>query len=71
MNVVTQTDTQRWYRGYGHDQYVYWAQQGQNRFLGGDFEVESYDELEKYVHSISFFSSKTAEDLGIGTNFAN
>lgn len=47
MQVVKKTDTQRWYRGYGPDQYVYYAQQGPKKFLGGTFEVESYEELEK------------------------
>ncbi|KAK4998063.1 hypothetical protein LTR66_002645 [Elasticomyces elasticus] len=36
-----------WYRGYGPDQYVYYAQKGEKKFLGGTFEVESYAELEK------------------------
>lgn len=38
-----------WYRGYGSDQYVYYAQKGEEKkFLGGTFEVESMAELEKY-----------------------
>lgn len=48
MQVVKKTPTQRWYRGYGPDQYVYYAQEGPKRYLGGTFEVESYEELEKY-----------------------
>lgn len=47
MSVTKKTDTQRWYKGYGTDQYVYYAQQGEKKFLGGTFEVESYAELEK------------------------
>ncbi|KAF2198699.1 Glyoxalase/Bleomycin resistance protein/Dihydroxybiphenyl dioxygenase [Delitschia confertaspora ATCC 74209] len=47
MTVAKKTDTQRWYKGYGVDQYVYYAQQGEKKFLGGTFEVESYAELEK------------------------
>ena len=47
MSVAKETDTQRWYKGYGPDQYVYYAQQGEKKFLGGTFEVESYAELEK------------------------
>lgn len=47
MSVVRKTDSQRWYKGYGQDQYVYYAQQGEKKFLGGTFEVESYAELEK------------------------
>lgn len=38
-----------WYRGYGADQYVYYAQKGEKKFLGGTFEVESFAELEKCV----------------------
>ncbi|EON69457.1 hypothetical protein W97_08717 [Coniosporium apollinis CBS 100218] len=47
MSVAKKTDSQRWYRGYGSDQYVYYAEQGPNKFLGGTFEVESYADLEK------------------------
>ncbi|KAK0835771.1 hypothetical protein LTR73_000270 [Friedmanniomyces endolithicus] len=36
-----------WYRGYGTAQYVYYAQRGPKKFLGGTFEVESHAELEK------------------------
>lgn len=48
MHVVKRTDTQVWYRGYGPDAYVYYAQKGEKKFLGGTFEVESADEIEKY-----------------------
>ncbi|ORY16639.1 Glyoxalase/Bleomycin resistance protein/Dihydroxybiphenyl dioxygenase [Clohesyomyces aquaticus] len=47
MSVAKKTETKRWYKGYGTDQYVYYAQQGEKKFLGGTFEVESYAELEK------------------------
>jgi hypothetical protein len=47
MRVVHKTETQRWFGGYGPDHYVYYAQQGPKKFLGGTFEVESYHELEK------------------------
>lgn len=50
MHVVKQDEKGEriWYRGYGSDQYVYYAQKGEERkFLGGTFEVESYQELEK------------------------
>jgi hypothetical protein len=49
MTVTKKTETQRWFRGYGPDQYVYYAQEGPKKYLGGTFEVESMDELEKYV----------------------
>lgn len=47
MTVAKKTETQRWFKGYGPDQYVYYAQQGPKAFLGGAFEVQSYAELEK------------------------
>jgi len=47
--VVRKTDTQRWYRGYGPDQYVYFARQGPKAFLGGTFEVATQEDLEKYA----------------------
>lgn len=47
MTLARKTETARWFAGYGPDQYVYYAQQGPKKFLGGAFEVESYAELEK------------------------
>jgi hypothetical protein len=47
MRVVKKMADQIWYRGYGTDQYVYHAQRGEKKFLGGAFEVESYQDLEK------------------------
>lgn len=47
LRVIKKTDTERWYGGYGPDQYVYYAREGPRKFLGGTFEVESYAELEK------------------------
>ncbi|KAK3116334.1 hypothetical protein LTR53_003411 [Teratosphaeriaceae sp. CCFEE 6253] len=49
MHVAERSeDGQRvWYRGYGTLQYVYYAQRGPKKFLGGTFEVESHAELEK------------------------
>jgi hypothetical protein len=47
MHVAKKTDDQIWYRGYGSDQYVYYAQKGPKKFMGGAFEVESYEDLEK------------------------
>lgn len=47
LRVVKKTDNERWYGGYGPDQYVYYAREGPRKFLGGTFEVESYAELEK------------------------
>lgn len=50
MHVIEQTDTELWFRGYGPDQYVYYAREGPKAFLGGAFEVESMEDLEKYVY---------------------
>ncbi|KAF2864872.1 Glyoxalase/Bleomycin resistance protein/Dihydroxybiphenyl dioxygenase [Massariosphaeria phaeospora] len=47
MSVVKKTDDKRWYKGYGPDQYVYYAQKGEKKFLGGAYEVQSFAELEK------------------------
>lgn len=47
MTVAHKTESARWFKGYGEDQYVYYAQKGEKKFLGGCFEVESYAELEK------------------------
>ena len=65
IDLVKQTDTQRWYRGH-RPAGVDYAGQGQNKSLGA-FEVESYEEFDKYVDFVSFFSSKTTE--GLGTRF--
>lgn len=44
----TSADGKRlWFRGYGTDQYVYYAQEGPMKFLGGTYEVESMADLEK------------------------
>lgn len=48
MTVAKRTEDQAWYRGYGDDQYVYYARKGPKEFLGGTFTVETYQDLEKY-----------------------
>lgn len=48
MHVVKKESDRIWYGGYGPDQYVYYAQRGPKKFLGGTFEVETYADLEKY-----------------------
>ncbi|OAQ99504.1 hypothetical protein LLEC1_01700 [Akanthomyces lecanii] len=45
MHVARRTDNQVWYRGYGDDPYVYYAQKGPKKFLGGAFSVESHEDL--------------------------
>ncbi|KAH6660541.1 trihydroxytoluene oxygenase [Truncatella angustata] len=47
MHVVKSTGDKIWFRGYGPDQYVYYAQKGPKEYLGGTFEVETYKDLEK------------------------
>lgn len=48
MHIAKETDDKLWFKGYGDDQYVYYCQKGpEKKFLGGTFEVESYEELEK------------------------
>jgi hypothetical protein len=47
MVVAKQTLEEVWFKGYGTDPYVYYAQKGPRKFLGGTFEVESYQDLEK------------------------
>ncbi|KAK3722462.1 hypothetical protein LTR37_002454 [Vermiconidia calcicola] len=48
MHVAKETEDRIWFRGYGDDQYVYYAQKGaEKKFLGGCFAVESYEDLEK------------------------
>lgn len=47
MHVARRTEDKIWYRGYGSDQYLYYAQKGAKKFLGGTFEVESFEDLEK------------------------
>lgn len=47
MTIAHKTEDRRWFKGYGSDQYVYYAQRGPKKFLGGCFEVASYTELEK------------------------
>ncbi|KAI9711543.1 MAG: hypothetical protein M1820_002107 [Bogoriella megaspora] len=47
MQVAKKSPNERWFRGYGTDQYVYYARKGEKKFLGGAFEVESYADLEK------------------------
>ena len=47
MHVVRKTEDGVWFRGYGVDQYVYYAQKDPKKFLGGIFEVETYEDLLK------------------------
>lgn len=47
MHVAKKAQDKIWFRGYGPDQYVYYAQKGPKKFLGGAFQVETFGDLEK------------------------
>ncbi|KAF3214665.1 hypothetical protein TWF106_009022 [Orbilia oligospora] len=48
MEVVKRTETAIWFGGYGIDHYVYYAGIGSEKeFLGGTWEVESWEDLER------------------------
>jgi hypothetical protein len=47
MEVAKRTEEEIWFRGYGPDQYVYYAKKGPKKFLGGVFMAECLAELEK------------------------
>lgn len=47
MEVAKRTEDEIWFRGYGIDQYVYYAKKGPKKFLGGVFAVDSKEEFEK------------------------
>ncbi|KAK6357782.1 hypothetical protein TWF718_002088 [Orbilia javanica] len=48
MEVVKRTDNAIWFGGYGIDQYVYYAEIGNEKmFLGGSWEVESWEDLKR------------------------
>jgi hypothetical protein len=44
---IKQTDKEIWFRGYGVDQYVYYVRQGPKQFLGGAFQVATFEDLER------------------------
>ncbi|GFG20579.1 hypothetical protein IFM5058_10683 [Aspergillus udagawae] len=48
MYMAKRTANQVWYRGCGTDQYVYYAQEGEEKnFLGATYEVEEFADLER------------------------
>jgi hypothetical protein len=70
MTLVKKTENERWFRGYGTDQYTYYAREGPKGFLGGAWEVESYEELEKYVLEYLFQPFLVALSMRVpDTNF--
>ena len=48
MGIVMKRDDEIWFKGYGPDQYVYYACKGPKRFLGGAFAVETEEELQRW-----------------------
>ena len=68
MTLVKKTENERWFRGYGTDQYTYYAREGPKRFLGGAWEVESYEELEKYVLECLFQPFRVALSMRVPDN---
>ncbi|KAH7072516.1 trihydroxytoluene oxygenase [Paraphoma chrysanthemicola] len=49
MHVTKRSQNEAWFHGYGPDHYVYYARKGEKKFLGGAFEVESYQDLERIL----------------------
>ena len=47
LAIAKRTENDVWFRGYGVDQYVYYATKGPKKFLGGVFAVDSKEEFEK------------------------
>lgn len=47
MQVAKQTEDEIWLKGYGLDQYVYYAHRGPKKFLGGTFEAQDRVEFDK------------------------
>lgn len=48
MEVAKKTDDEVWFRGYGPDQYVYYARKGPKKFLGGAFVAETREDFERW-----------------------
>ena len=47
MEIVKKTEDQIWFKGYGPDQYVYYARKGRKKFLGGAFEAQSKEDFDR------------------------
>lgn len=62
MEIAHRIEDRVWLRGYGVDQYVYYAQAGPKRFLGGTFEVEEYKDLVKASNMPGADSIQTLND---------
>jgi hypothetical protein len=48
MHLVKHTEDKLWWRGSSNQPYVYVVEKGEMKFLGGAFEVESFDDLERW-----------------------
>lgn len=58
MVIAKKTENEAWFRGYGAEQYVYYAIKGPKKFLGGVFAVDSKEEFEKYDAFSKILSQK-------------
>ncbi|KAB8225827.1 Glyoxalase/Bleomycin resistance protein/Dihydroxybiphenyl dioxygenase [Aspergillus novoparasiticus] len=47
LRVAHRTDDEVWYKGYGPDQYVYYAKKGPRKFLGGVFQAATWGDFER------------------------
>ncbi|KAJ5733558.1 Glyoxalase/Bleomycin resistance protein/Dihydroxybiphenyl dioxygenase [Penicillium malachiteum] len=47
MQIAKKTEEEIWFKGYGPDQYVYYARKGPKKFLGGTFEAQSEEDFDK------------------------
>jgi hypothetical protein len=47
MQVAKSADDEIWFKGYGSDQYVYYARKGPKQFLGGTFEAQSQEDFDR------------------------
>ncbi|KAJ2955022.1 hypothetical protein NQZ79_g8904 [Umbelopsis isabellina] len=69
MTIAKQTDDKIWFRGYSTDQYVYYAQRGPKQFLGGTYEVESYEDLKKAEKLVGASAIEELKDAPGGGHF--
>lgn len=54
FSLVKKTETDRWFRGYGGDSYVYHVRKGPRKFLGGAWQVESESELQRSASQVRY-----------------
>lgn len=63
MVIAKQTEDKIWFRGYSTDQYVYYAQRGPRKFMGGTYEVETFADLEKASCCLAVHQSRNSKRL--------